>query len=320
MKAVVYTEYGPPDVLHLVEVEKPTPKDNEVLIRVHATTVNRTDCGFRQPEPIIVRLFSGIFRPKRKILGNELAGEVEATGKDVKSFKKGDKVFGLTSDRFGAYAEYICLPEEVSIVTKPSNMTYEEAAAVCDGLMLAFNYLRRIKLQKGMKVLINGASGSIGSAGVQLARYFGAEVTAVCKTESLELVKALGADKLIDYRKDDFTKSSESYDVVFDAVGKSSFFRCRHLIKKGGVFFSTDLGFLVQNPLLALWTKAFGSRKVMFPLPKSNKEDLIFFKGLIESGKYKAVIDRRYPLEQIVEAHRYVESEEKIGNVVITVP
>jgi NADPH:quinone reductase-like Zn-dependent oxidoreductase len=320
MKGVVYTKYGPPDVLQLAEVEKPTPKDNEVLINVHATTVNRTDCGFRRPEyPLIIRLTNGLFTPKRKILGSEFAGEVEAVGADVKSFKNGDQVFGLTGDKFGAHAEYICLPEEASFITKPSNMNYEEAAAVCDGLMLAYNYLRTIRLEKGMKVLINGASGSIGTAGVQLAKYFGAEVTAVCKTESLERVKALGADTLIDYRKDDFTKSSETYDVVFDAVGKSSFFLCKHLIKEGGVYFSTDLGFLVQNPFLALWTKAFGSKKVIFPLPKSSKEDLNFFKEIIESGKYKAVIDRRYPLEQIVEAHRYVESGEKIGNVVITV-
>lgn len=319
MKAIVYTKYGPPDVLRLAEVEKPAPKDNEILIKVRATTVNRTDCGFRKPEyPLIIRMVNGIVTPKKKILGSELAGDIEEVGSHVKSFTKGEKVFGLTGDSLGAHAEYVCLPEDAAIVTKPSSLNYDEAAAVCDGLMLAYTYLRQVPLQRGMKVLINGASGSIGSAAVQLAKYFSAEVTAVCKTESLELVKALGADKLIDYRKADFTKSNETYDVIFDAVGKSSFFRCKHLMKQGGVYFSTEFGFLMQNPLLALWTKAFGSKKVLFPLPKSNKEDMMFFKNLIESGKYKAVIDRRYSLDQIVEAHRYVESEEKIGNVVIT--
>ena len=319
MKAIVYTKYGPPEVLQLKEVEKPTPKDNEVLIKVYATTVNRTDCGFRKPEyPLIIRLVNGLFKPKRTILGSELAGEVEAVGKDVKQFKKGDQVFGLTGDNFGAHAEYICLPEAASIVTKPANMNYEEAAAVCDGAMLAFNYIRKMDLQKGQKILINGASGSIGSAGVQLARYYGACVTAVCNTKNLELIKSLGADEVIDYTKDDFTKNGQTYDFVFDAVGKSSFFRCKNLMKRGGVYFSTDLGFLAQNPFLALWTTKIGSKKVMFPIPKDSKEDVGFFKELIEAGKYKAVIDRQYPLKQIVEAYRYVEKGEKTGNVVIT--
>ena len=320
MRAIVYTKYGPPDVLQLKEVEKPTPKDNEVLIKVHATTVNRTDCGFRKPEyPLIIRLLNGVFKPKRTILGSELAGEVEAVGKDVKLFKTGDQVFGLTGNKFGAHAEYICLPEKASIVTKPANMNYEEAAAVCDGAMLAFTFIRKISLQKGDKILIYGASGSIGTAAVQLAKYFGAVVTAVCNTKNLELVKSLGADEVIDYTKDDFTKNGQTYKVVFDAVGKASFFRCKNLIDKGGFYFSTDLGFLAQNLFLVLWTKIFGSKKVMFPIPKDRKEDVAFFKELIEAGKYKAVIDRRYPLEQIVEAYRYVETGQKTGNVVITV-
>ena len=319
MKAIVYTKYGPPDVLQLKEVEKPTPKDNEVLIRVHATTVNRTDCGFLLAEPFIARFFSGLFRPKRTILGSELAGEVEAAGKNVRLFKKGDQVFGLTGDRFGAHAEYICLPEEASIVTKPANMNYEEAAAVCDGAMLAFTYVRKMNLRKGQRVLIYGASGSIGSAAVQLAKYYGAEVTAVCSTKNLELVKLLGASEVIDYTKDDFTRNGQTYDFVLDAVGKSSFFRCKNLLKKGGVYFSTDLGFLAQNPFLALLTAKIGSKKVMFPIPKDSREDVGFFKELIEAGKYKAVIDRQYPLEQIIEAYRYVEKGQKTGNVVITV-
>ena len=301
-------------------MEKPTPKDNEVLIKVHATTVNRTDSGFRKPEyPLIIRLVNGVFRPKRKILGSELAGEVEAVGKGVKLFKKGDQVFGLTGNKFGAHAEHICLPEEASIVTKPANMSYEEAAAVCDGAMLAFTHIRKINLQKGDKILIYGASGSIGTAAVQLAKYFGAQVTAVCNTKNLELVKSLGADEVIDYTKDDFTKNDQTYKVVFDAVGKTSFFRCKNLIKKGGVYLSTDLGFLAQNLFLVLLTRIFGSKKVVFPIPKDRKEDVVFFKELIEAGKYKAVIDRRYPLEQIIEAYRYVEEGQKTGNVVITV-
>ena len=320
MKAIVYTKYGPPDVLQLKEVEKPTPKDNEVLIKVHATTVNRTDCGFRKPEyPLIIRLLNGVFKPKRTILGSELAGEVEAVGRDVRLFKKGDQVFGLTGNKFGAHADYICLPEEASIVTKPANMNYEEAAAVCDGAMLAFTFIRKISLQKGDKILIYGASGSIGTAAVQLAKYYGAVVTAVCNTKNLELVKSLGADEVIDYTKDDFTKIGQTYKIVFDAVGKASFFRCKNLIDKGGFYFSTDLGFLAQNLFLVLWTGIFGSKKVKFPIPKDRKEDVAFFKELIEAGKYKAVIDRRYPLEQIVEAYRYVETGQKTGNVVITV-
>ncbi|MCH8003841.1 MAG: NAD(P)-dependent alcohol dehydrogenase [Nanoarchaeota archaeon] len=319
MKAIVYTKYGPPEVLQLKEVEKPTAKDNEVLIRIYATTVNRTDCGFRDPRPFFVRFFSGLFRPKRTILGSELAGEIEAVGKDVKLFKKGDQVFGLTGDNFGAHAEYICLPEEASIVIKPSNMNYEEAAAVCDGAWLALTCIRKMKLQKGQKILIYGASGSIGTAGVQIAKYFGAGVTAVCGTKNLDLVKGLGADEVIDYTKEDFTKRGQTYDVVFDAVGKSSFFRTKKLIKKGGLYVSTDLGFLWQVPILILWTKIFGSKKVMLPIPKQNREDIVFFKKLIEEGKYKAVIDRRYPLEQIVDATKYVEKGQKTGNVVIEI-
>ena len=319
MKAIVYTKYGPPEVLQFKEVEKPTAKDNEVLIRIYATTVNRTDCGFRDPRPFFVRFFSGLIRPKRTILGSELAGEIEAVGKDVKLFKKGDQVFGLTGDNFGAYAEYICLPEEASIVIKPSNMDYEEVAAVCDGAWLALTCIRKMKLQKGQKILIYGASGSIGTAGVQIAKYFGAGVTAVCGTKNLDLVKGLGADEVIDYTKEDFTKRGQTYDVVFDAVGKSSFFRTKKLIKKGGLYVSTDLGFLWQVPILILWTKIFGSKKVMLPIPKQNREDIVFFKKLIEEGKYKAVIDRRYPLEQIVDATKYVEKGQKTGNVVIEI-
>ncbi|MGE5432972.1 MAG: NAD(P)-dependent alcohol dehydrogenase [Syntrophomonadaceae bacterium] len=319
MKAVVYEKYGSPDVLKIKEVAKPVPKDNEVLIKVHAATVNRTDCGFRDPEYIIVRLVGGLFRPGKKILGNELSGVIEKTGKDVKSFKEGDRVFGLTTTNFGTHAEYVCVPEKGSIAEMPSNMSYEEAAAVCDGLMLAINYIRKINFKTANKILINGASGSIGSACLQLAKYYGAGVTAVCSTNSLELMKSLGADEVIDYTKEDFTKCGRFYDIVIDAVGKSSFFRCRRLLKPGGIYFSTDLGFLWQNIYLSLFTGLAGGRKVMFPIPKDSKEDILFFKNLIEDGKYKAVIDRCYPLDKIIEATEYVETGQKTGNVVITI-
>lgn len=318
MKAFVNTKYGPPEVLQLKEVEKPTPKDNEVLIKIHATTVNRTDCGFRQPEYFIVRLFSGLFKPKKTILGNELSGEIEAIGKNVKTFKPGDQVFGLSTFNFGTHAEYICISEEKSITTKPVNMSFNEAAAVCDGLMLAMNIIKKIDFKKTPKILINGASGSIGSASVQLAKYYGAEITAVCNTKNLELLKSLGADEVIDYTKEDFTENGKVYDVVFDAVGKSTFFCCKKLLKPKGVYFSTELGYLSQNIFLALLTPIFGGKKVKFPIPTDCKEDIILFKELIESGNYKAVIDRKYSLEQIIEATKYVETGQKTGNVIIS--
>lgn len=319
MKAVLYMQYVPPEVLALKEVEKPVPKDDEVLIKIHATTVNRTDCGFRTAEYFIIRFMNGFFRPRNNILGSELAGVVEAVGKDVKTFREGDAVFGLSAGKFGTHAEYICLPESGSITAKPRNMTFEEAAAVCDGLMLAINYVGKIDFKRAGKILINGASGSIGSACVQLAKYYGATVTAVCSTKNIELLKSLGADKVIDYTKDDFTRDDEIYDVIIDAVGKSSFSRCKRLLRPGGVYYSSELGFLGQNVFLALLTPIFGGKKVGFPLPKDTKEDIIFFKELIEAGKYRAVIDRTYPIEQIVEATRYVETGQKTGNVVITV-
>ena len=300
MKAIVYTNYGTPEVLQLKELPKPVPKDDEVLIKIHATTVNRTDCGFRKPEyPVIIRLINGLFKPKRTILGSELAGVVESAGKDVKTFKPGDAVFGLSTANFATHAEYICLPETGSITQKPANISFEEAAAICDGAYLALNNIRKIDYSNSPKILINGASGSIGTAAVQL-------------------VKSLGATFVIDYTIEDFTKNGQIYDAVFDAVGKSSYFRCKKLLKPGGIYFSTELGFLAQNIFLALLAPIIRGKKVMFPIPKDCKEDIIFFKELIEAGKYKAVIDRIYPLEQIAEAHRYVEKGQKTGNVVIT--
>jgi len=319
MKAIVHTRYGPPEFLQLKEVEKPTPSDNEVLIKIHATTVNRTDCGFLRAKPFIVRFFSGLIKPRNASLGNEFAGKIEAVGRDVTSFHVGDKVFGYNDVDFGAHAEYMTTPEESMLATMPANMSYEEAAPSTEGAHYALTNIRKANIQGGQRILVNGATGAIGSAAVQLVKYFGADVTAVCNTKNVALVKSLGADEVIDYTKEDFTKNGQTYDVVFDAVGKSSFRRCKALLKSGGIYISTELGFFAQNPLLAMWTSVFGSKKVIFPIPKSRKEDVLFFKELIEAGKFKGVIDRCYPLEQVVEAFKYVEKGQKTGNVVITV-
>ncbi len=320
MKAIVHTEYGSPEVLHLQEVPKPIPKDNEVLIKIHATTVNRNDCGFRKPEyPFIIRPINGLFKPKRKILGTELAGEIESIGKNVKTLKPGDKVFGLSAWKFGAHAEYISVPEDGSISFMPTNISYNEAAAICDGAYLALNNLRKINFKKIKSILINGASGSIGSSAVQLAKYYGTSITGLCNTKNLELIKSLGADFVIDYTKEDFTKNGQHYDVVFDAVGKSSFFKCKKILNSGGTYFSTELGYLSQNIFLALFTRLFNGKKVLFPIPKDRKEDIVFFKELIEAGKYRAVVDRVYPMNQFVEATKYVETGMKTGSVVISI-
>jgi len=319
MIASVYTHYGPPEVLQLKEVPKPIPKNNEVLVKIHATTVNRTDTGFRVAEYFAVRIVGGLIKPKKTILGSEFAGEVESIGKDVTLFKPGDPVFGLSAYVFGTHAEYVCVPENKSIAIKPTNMSFEEAAAVCDGLMLGINYIRKIDFKNKPKILINGASGSIGSACLQLAHHYGAKITAVCNTKNISLVKSLGADEVIDYTQQDFTNIGKLYDVVLDAVGKSTFFKCKKILKPGGVYFSTELGPGWQNVFLPLITPLLGSKRVKFPIPTDSKEDILLFKELIEAGKYKAVIDRTYPIEQIMEATRYVETGQKTGNVVITV-
>lgn len=319
MRASVNTIYGPPEVLKLQEIDKPTAKDDEVLVKIYATTVNRTDCGFRKSEYLIIRFIFGLFKPKHTVLGSEFAGKVEAIGKNVSQFKVNDDVFGLSTYTFGTHAEYICIKETNSIAKMPVNMSYNEAAAVCDGLMLGMNLIRKINFKDKPKILINGASGSIGTACVQLAHFYGAEVSAVCKTDYIESVKALGAGHIIDYTLDDFTKSTTQYDVVIDAVGKSSFFKCKNILKPKGIYFSTELGYLSQNIFLALITPLLGGKKVKFPIPTDNKESILFFKKLIEKGNYKAVIDKIYPLDQIVAATKYVETGEKIGNVVITV-
>ena len=317
MKAVVYDRYGPPDVQRLEDVEKPIPKEDEVLVRIHATTVTRTDCGLRGAQPFITRFFTGFRRPKQRIGGSELAGEVEAIGAAVREFAVGDRVFGTTpAFRFGTHAEYICMRESDPIAHMPIGMSFEEAAAVCDGAILALMGMRPADLRKGQKVLIYGASGSIGSACVQLAKYFGADVTAVCGPKNVELVRSLGADRVIDYTREDFMKKGETYDIIFDAVGKLSFSRCRGSLKPGGRYNPTDG---LQNIILAPLTSWIGGKKVIFPIPpRYTKTDVLFLKELIESGKFRAVIDRCYPIEQVVEATRYVETMHKTGNVVMT--
>jgi NADPH:quinone reductase-like Zn-dependent oxidoreductase len=316
MKAVVYTKFGPPEVLHLQEVEKPTPKDNEVLIKIYATTVVKEDPDMRASPG-----FNGILKPRHPILGQELAGEIETIGRDVTRFKPGDQVFGF--DMFGAYAEYKCMPENGALAIKPANMSYEDAASVPNGALTALPFLRdKGKIQSGQTVLIYGASGSVGAAAVQLAKYYEAKVTGVCSTANLEWVKSLGADQVIDYTQEDFTKNGKTYDIIFDTVGKCSFSACKGSLIAEGIYLST-----VPTPVMmlqALWPAKSGSKKVKFVAaglrPASEKiKDLVFLTELIEAGKIKPVIDRCYPLEQIVEAHRYVEAGHKKGNVVITI-
>jgi 2-desacetyl-2-hydroxyethyl bacteriochlorophyllide A dehydrogenase len=325
MKAIVFTEYGSPDVLKLKKVAKPVPKEDEVLIKVHASTVSSGDYTMRS-SPFSVRFMAllfgfnfGFLRPKHQILGNELAGEIEAVGKDVKLFRKGDQVFGHAGDVFGANAEYVCLPEDGELVIKPANLTYEEAAAVPHGAHSALHFLRdKANVQSGQKVLIYGASGSVGTYAVQLAKHFGAEVTGVCSTTNLEMVKSLGADKVIDYTQEDVTQSGEAYDVIYETVGKSSFSRNMSLIKEKGTYLAGSATKLPQVIQMGL-TSMRSSKKIIFGAAPGGKEDLSFIKELIEAGKLKPVIDRRYPLEQTAEAHRYADKGHKKGNVVITV-
>jgi NADPH:quinone reductase-like Zn-dependent oxidoreductase len=319
MRAVVNTEYGGPEVLRVLDVERPAPARDEVLVEVHATTVNRTDCGFRAPEPWFVRLFAGLRRPRRHVLGTEFAGVVAEVGSGVKEFAVGDEVFGVNSDRFGAHAEYLCVRERAPIAAKPATMTFTEAAAVTDGAILAMTCLEWAHLRAHQRILVYGASGSIGTAGVQLARHLGAHVTAVCTGTTVELVRALGADDVIDHTVEDFTANGQTYDVVFDAVGKRSFREVKGSVKPGGSYVSTDLGPCSVNPLLMLWTRFVGSRRAMMPLPRYTKDKVLRIRELIESGHYRAVIDRTYPLEQAAEATRYVETGQKTGNVVLVV-
>jgi NADPH:quinone reductase-like Zn-dependent oxidoreductase len=317
VKAVVFDRYGPPDVLRVDDVERPVPKDDQVLVKVHATTVNRTDCGLRAAEPFMTRFYTGIRRPKRRILGSEFAGEVEAVGAAVTQFAVGDEVFGAGG--FGAHAEYVCRREQGPVAHKPASVSFDEAAAALDGAIIALACLSKADLRPGRSILVYGATGSIGTAAVQLARHFGADVTAVGNTKNLELVRSLGADRVLDYTQEDFTKNGETYDVIFDSVGKHSFRRCRRSLKPGGQMFETDLGFMWHVPPLALVTRWVGDKRLRLAVPKYTKEEVLFVKRLIEAGEYRTVIDRRYALDQVVEATEYVETGQKTGNVVLTV-
>jgi NADPH:quinone reductase-like Zn-dependent oxidoreductase len=323
VRAVVHDSYGPPEVQRLEEIEPPVPNNDEILVRIHATTVTRTDTHSRAGEPFISRFFTGLLRPKRKIGGIEFAGEVAATGSAVTQFKVGDHVFGFSgifgpnAGRFGAHAEFICVRESGPLAHRPPAMSFEEAAAVSDGGVLALFSLRHAALHEGDKILVYGASGSIGTATVQVAKALGADVTGVCNTKNIEVVKKLGADPVIDYTQEDFTKNGEAYDVIFDAVGEQTFNRCKNSLKPGGRYVASDG---LRNIVLGPWTSRFADKKVVFPIPpRYTRQDLLFLKELIEAGKYRPVIDRVYPIEQVVEASKYVETRQKTGNVVLTV-
>ncbi len=323
MKAIVYQEYGSPDVLELKAVDKPTPKDNEVLIKIYAANATTGDCEIRKFKIHILfwlplRIYMGLRRPTRStILGAYLAGEVEAVGKNVKRFKKSDQVFAAAGLRFGAYAEYMCLPEDGTLAIKPSNMTYEEAASVPLGGLNALHFLREGNIQSGEKILIYGAAGSIGTFAVQIAKSWGAEVTCVDSAKKLDMLRSIGADHVIDYTQEDFTKRGERYDVIFDVVGRSPYSRSVRSLKQNGRYLLANPG--VSHMVRGLWTSMTSGKKVVFEFASEKTEDLLYLKELIEAGKTKAVIDRRYPLEQTIEAHRYIESGDKKGNVIVTI-
>jgi NADPH:quinone reductase-like Zn-dependent oxidoreductase len=321
MKAVVATRYGSPDVLRVTEVPTPTPAADEVLLRVYATTVGPADSAFREGKPFLIRFFSGFRKPK-SILGDVFSGEVVAVGSAVTRFAEGDKVFGTTAPATGANAEYVCVPEDGALEPKPSNMTYDEAAPVSDGALTAMGFLRdEADIQPGQSILINGASGSIGTFAVQLATHFGAEVTGVCSTKNVDLVKSLGAETVIDYTTTDFTQTGQKYDIIFDAVGKSSYSQCKGSLTRSGMYLTT-VPSVVIIPQMG-WTRLFGTKKAVFAAtglksPTEKRAHLSFLKGLVDAGALHSVIDRRYPLEEIAEAHRYVDTGHKVGNVVVT--
>jgi NADPH:quinone reductase-like Zn-dependent oxidoreductase len=320
MRAVVQDEFGPPEVLRIDEVERPVPKDDEVLIRIRASTVTQTDTHARAAHPFFWRFFAGLRRPRWRTLGIELAGEVESVGAGVTEFKAGDHVFGGPSGWFGSHAEFICVQESGPLAHKPATMSFDEAAAVSDGPSQALATLRLADASAGKRIVIYGASGSLGTAAVQIAKHLGAHVTAVCSTKNVELVRSLGADEVVDYLQEDFTRNGQTYDAIIDAVGKYAFRRARGSLRPGGIYIATDLGpYMLETLAMAMATRWVGGKRLKFATGRRTKKDVLFIKELIEAGKYRPVIDRRYPMEEVVEAHRYVETWHKTGNVILTI-
>lgn len=319
MKAAVYSTYGPPEVVKLTTIPQPIPKENEVLVKVYASTVNRTDAGFRSAEYFISRFWTGLLRPKHQILGSEFAGVIEEIGQRVTLFKKGDKVFGFNDKTLGGHGEYLTIAETDAITHIPDKLSFAEAAPLAEGAHYALVDIRAAKVQSGQKVLVYGATGAIGSAAVQLLKHFGAIVTAVSNTKNVDLVKSFGADTVIDYQTQDFTQTDDRFDFIFDAVGKSSFGQCKPLLTEKGVYISTELGKNGENILLALTTPLWGGKRLLFPIPSITQQDVVFLRELVEKGAYKPVIDRYYRLDQIVEAYQYVGSGQKTGNVVVRI-
>jgi NADPH:quinone reductase-like Zn-dependent oxidoreductase len=318
MKPAVNEQYGSPDVVHIRDIPAPKPKAAEVLIEVNATTVGRTDSCALRAHPFFVRPFTGLIRPKRKVLSLDFAGTVEAVGKGVSRFRQGDRVFGLTPGGYGAHAEYVCIPEDCAISVMPSGKLFRDVV-VCEGAWYANTYLQKFDLQPGHKILIYGASGAIGTSAVQLSKFYGAEVTAVVSTPHIDLARRLGANHIVDYTAEDFTKIDESFDFILDAVGKTSFLQCRSLLKPDGVFAATDLGPCWQNVILSIWSSHTGRGRVVFPMPQQDRSFVEFLKARIQADEFLTVIDREYPLRDIAEAYRYVETEQKAGIVVIDV-
>lgn len=319
MKAARHTQYGPPEVVQIVELDQPTPNVTQLLVKVHASTVNRTDCGFRSANYFISRFWSGLFRPKYQVLGNEFAGEVVGIGSDVSTFNIGDRVFGYNDEQFGAHAEMLVIDEAGAVAHIPESFSYKDAAPLLEGSHYALCDIRAAQVTSGHSVMVYGATGAIGSAAVQILKHLGAHVTAVCNTKNVELVKSIGADVVIDYMSEDYTKTKERFDFIFDAVGKSSFGLCKPLLKPKGIYISTELGKRGANIFYALITPLFKGKKVLFPLPTINKEDVLFIRDLANRGIFKSVIDREYSLDNIVEAYNYVETGQKTGNVVINI-
>jgi NADPH:quinone reductase-like Zn-dependent oxidoreductase len=319
MRAAVYTRYGPPEVVHVTDIATPIMGESDLLIRVRYSSVNRTDCGFRSAEYFIVRFFSGLITPKNPVLGCEFAGEVESVGSKVTQFKIGDRVFGFNDSTFGGHGEYLVINEGAAVAHVPDEIPFDLAAAITEGGHYALCNLRAARLKAGQSILIHGATGAIGSAAVQLARYFGANVTAVCHGKHVDLVKSLGPDVVIDYTRNDFTRLNTQFDIVFDAVGKSSFGACKPILKEKGIYMSTELGKGSQNPFLALITPLLNGKRVLFPLPTISKEDVVFLRSLAEGGNFKPLIDRKYALDEIVEAYRYVETGQKTGTVLLEI-